>query len=92
MPAVGNATAAVIYQATRGGICAGWVEVGGRVIAQAPVLRRWLAAPGDRAANLRRAGFVVVTVADRGAADTARDIAAPPVAAAVADGNTDEAS
>lgn len=85
-----DVVAAVIYQAMRGGICAGWVEIDGRVIAQAPVLRSWLAAPGDRAANLRRAGFVV-TVVDRGAADTARDIAASPVVAAVADGNTGEA-
>lgn len=78
----------VTYQATRGGICAGWVEADGRIIAQAPVLHRWLAAPGGRAANLRRAGFAVVTVVDRGAADTARDIAAPPAAA----GNMGEAS
>lgn len=86
-----DVVAAVIYQAMRGGICAGWIEVGGRVIAQAPVLRRWLAAPGDRAANLRRAGFAVVTVVDRGAADTTRDTAASPVAAAIAVGNTGEA-
>lgn len=53
----------VIYQATRGGICAGWVEVGGRIVAQAPVLRRWLAAPStSRAVNLRRAGFDVQVV------------------------------
>lgn len=91
LPVAVNATAAIIYQATRGGICAGWVEVGGRVITQAPVLRRWLAAPGDRATNLRCAGFAVVTV-DRGATDTARDTAAPSVAAAVAVGNTGEAS
>lgn len=52
----------MLYRATRGSICAGWVQdEAGAVIECAPVLRRW-GARRELADRLARAGFRVERV------------------------------
>lgn len=55
-----------LYQATRGGVCAGWVETerGGYVMSIAPILRTYGCGPG-LADRLTRAGFSVTAVSPR---------------------------
>jgi hypothetical protein len=50
-------------RATRGSVCAGWAEAGGRVVACAPILARQQGP--DMAARLRRQGWRVEVVSPR---------------------------
>ena len=57
-----TATTATLYRATRGQVCAGWVEDRGALQACAPVLRHLLTTGGDRVERARRAGYAVEVV------------------------------
>ena len=75
-PTAGDSLSAEqLYRATRGLICAGWVEQDGRVTACAPILRRWGTGPG-LAERLRRAGFRVEQV-DRAEPPRAEQVGLP---------------